>query len=120
MKIPYIPEDAPFNGDQKYWLAGFLAGLHSRLLVLEDKQQPAAGTSAAATTQLHILYGSQTGNAEALAQTAATSARAIDLLPVVQALGDLDLDVFATMRHVLIVTSTDAEGEMPDNAQLFW
>jgi sulfite reductase (NADPH) flavoprotein alpha-component len=93
MKIPYIPEDAPFNGDQKYWLAGFLAGLHSRLLVLEDKQQPAAGTGAAATTQLHILYGSQTGNAEAL---------------------------FATMRHVLIVTSTYGEGEMPDNAQLFW
>ncbi|MCX3309662.1 sulfite reductase subunit alpha [Pantoea vagans] len=120
MKIPYIPEDAPFNGDQKYWLAGFLAGLHSRLLVLEDKQQPAAATGAAATTQLHILYGSQTGNAEALAQTAAKSARAKGLVPVVQALGDVDLDVFATMRHVLIVTSTYGEGEMPDNAQLFW
>ncbi|ADD75584.1 MULTISPECIES: sulfite reductase subunit alpha [Pantoea] len=120
MKIPYIPEDAPFNGDQKYWLAGFLAGLHSRLLVLEDKQQPAAGSSAAATTQLHILYGSQTGNAEALAQSAAKSARAKGLVPVVQALGDVDLDVFATMRHVLIVTSTYGEGEMPDNAQLFW
>ncbi|WP_315309039.1 sulfite reductase subunit alpha [Pantoea vagans] len=120
MKIPYIPEDAPFNGEQKYWLAGFLAGLHSRLLVLEDKQQPAAGTGAAATTQLHILYGSQTGNAEALAQTAAKSARAKGLVPVVQALGDVDLDVFATMRHVLIVTSTYGEGEMPDNAQLFW
>ncbi|WP_182629903.1 sulfite reductase subunit alpha [Pantoea hericii] len=120
MKIPYIPEDAPFNGDQKYWLAGFLAGLHSRLLVLEDKQQPAAGTGAAATTQLHILYGSQTGNAEALAHTAAKSARAKGLVPVVQALGDVDLDVFATMRHVLIVTSTYGEGEMPDNAQLFW
>lgn len=120
MKIPYIPEDAPFNGDQKYWLAGFLAGLHSRLLVFEDKQQPAAGTGAAATTQLHILYGSQTGNAEALAQTAAKSARAKGLVPVVQALGDVDLDVFVTMRHVLIVTSTYGEGEMPDNAQLFW
>ena len=119
MKIPYIPEDAPFNGEQKYWLAGFLAGLHSRLLVLEDKQTaPAAGASA--TTQLHILYGSQTGNAEALAQTAAKAARAKGLVPVVQALGEVDLEVFTTMRHVLIVTSTYGEGEMPDNAQLFW
>ncbi|MDZ7279675.1 sulfite reductase subunit alpha [Pantoea eucrina] len=119
MKIPYIPEDAPFNGEQKYWLAGFLAGLHSRLLVLEDKQTaPAAGASA--NTQLHILYGSQTGNAEALAHTAAKAARAKGLVPVVQALGEVDLDVFATMRHVLIVTSTYGEGEMPDNAQLFW
>ncbi|MFJ5160748.1 sulfite reductase subunit alpha [Pantoea sp. NPDC088449] len=117
MKIPYIPEDAPFNGEQKYWLAGFLAGLHSRLLVLEDKQSaPAAG----ANTQLHILFGSQTGNAEALSQTAAKAARAKGLVPVVQALGEVDLDVFATMRHVLIVTSTYGEGEMPDNAQLFW
>ncbi|KAA5967533.1 sulfite reductase subunit alpha [Pantoea sp. M_9] len=119
MKIPYIPEDAPFNGEQKYWLAGFLAGLHSRLLVLEDKQTaPAAGASA--TTQLHILFGSQTGNAEALAQTAAKAARAKGLVPVVQALGEVDLEVFTTMRHVLIVTSTYGEGEMPDNAQLFW
>ncbi len=119
MKIPYIPEDAPFNGEQKYWLAGFLAGLHSRLLVLEDKQTaPAAG--GATNTQLHILFGSQTGNAEALAQTAAKAARAKGLVPVVQALGEVDLEVFATMRHVLIVTSTYGEGEMPDNAQLFW
>ncbi|ERK15196.1 Sulfite reductase [NADPH] flavoprotein alpha-component [Pantoea sp. AS-PWVM4] len=120
MKIPYIPEDAPFNGDQKYWLAGFLAGLHSRLLVLEDKQQAAPAAGAATTTQLHILFGSQTGNAEALAQTAAKAARAKGLVPVVQALGEVDIDLFATMRHVLIVTSTYGEGEMPDNAQLFW
>ncbi len=119
MKIPYIPEDAPFNGEQKYWLAGFLAGLHSRLLVLDDKQT-APSASAGATTQLHILFGSQTGNAEALAQTAAKAARAKGLVPVVQALGEVDLEVFTTMRHVLIVTSTYGEGEMPDNAQLFW
>ncbi|MDW8847572.1 sulfite reductase subunit alpha [Erwinia sp. MMLR14_017] len=119
MKIPYIPEDAPFNGDQKYWLAGFLAGLHSRLLVLEDNKQ-VAGTTAAATTQLHILFGSQTGNAEALAQNAAKAARAQGLVPVVQGLGEVDIEVFATMRHVLIITSTYGEGEMPDNAQLFW
>ncbi len=120
MKIPYIPEDAPFNGDQKYWLAGFLAGLHSRLLVLEDRPQVAGATGAATTTQLHILFGSQTGNAEALAQTAAKSARDQGLVPVVQALGEVDIDVFATMRHVLVITSTYGEGEMPDNAQLFW
>ncbi|QBR49308.1 sulfite reductase subunit alpha [Erwinia sp. QL-Z3] len=120
MKIPYIPEDAPFNGDQKYWLAGFLAGLHSRLLVLEDSKQAASGTSSAATTQLHILFGSQTGNAEALAQSAAKAARAQGLVPVVQGLGEVDIDVFATMRHVLVITSTYGEGEMPDNAQLFW
>lgn len=120
MKIPYIPEDAPFSADQKSWLSGFLAGLHSRLLVLDGNNQQAGGASPAATSPLHILYGSQTGNAEALAQTAAASARAQGMAPVVQALGEVDLDVFAAMRHVLIVTSTYGEGEMPDNAELFW
>ena len=120
MKIPYIPEDAPFNGEQKFWLAGFLAGLHSRLLVLEDKPQSGTSAAAAATTQLHILFGSQTGNAEALAQNAAKAAREQGLVPVVQGLGEVDIDVFSTMRHVLIVTSTYGEGEMPDNAELFW
>ncbi len=120
MKIPYIPEDAPFNGEQKYWLAGFLAGLHSRLLVLEEKPQAASHAGVTSTNQLNILFGSQTGNAEALAQSAARSARAKGLVPVVQGLGEIDIDLFATMRHVLIITSTYGEGEMPDNAQLFW
>ncbi|MEN4912633.1 sulfite reductase subunit alpha [Erwinia amylovora] len=120
MKIPYIPEDAPFNGEQKFWLAGFLAGLHSRLLVLENQPQAAGASASAATTQLHILFGSQTGNAEALAQSAARAARAKGLVPVVQGLDEVDIDVFATMRHVLVITSTYGEGEMPDNAQLFW
>ena len=35
-------------------------------------------------------------------------------------LGEVDIEVFATMRHVLVITSTYGEGEMPDNAQLFW
>ncbi len=121
MKVPFIPEDAPFSADQKSWLAGFLAGLHSRLLVIESSgQQPGSAGGAAAATQIHILYGSQTGNAEALAQAAANTARAQGLAPVVQALGEIDLDVFIAMRYVLVITSTYGEGEMPDNAQLFW
>ncbi|RMX06493.1 sulfite reductase subunit alpha [Corticibacter populi] len=121
MKVPYIPEDAPFSADQKSWLAGFLAGLHSRLLVLEGHGQQAGASAGAGTAaKVHILYGSQTGNAEGLAQSAAAVARSQGLAPVVQALGEVDLEVFATMRHVLIVTSTYGEGEMPDNAQLFW
>lgn len=120
MKLPFIPEDAPFNGEQKHWLAGFLAGLHSRLLVLEDKPQTASGGIAAVTSQLHILFGSQTGNAEAQAQNAAKLARANGLISAVHELNEVDIDVFTTMRYVLIITSTYGEGEMPDNAQLFW
>lgn len=121
MQIPFIPEDAPFNDDQRSWLSGFLAGLHSRLS-LQDVPGAAvvAGASAAAPTPVNILFGTQTGNAEAVALDAAAVATANGLAPVVQALDDVELETFAAMSHVIIVISTYGEGEMPDNAELFW
>ncbi|MCB5190947.1 sulfite reductase subunit alpha [Methylobacillus arboreus] len=114
MKTPYIPDDSPFNQDQKAWLAGFMAGLQTRLLNTAD-----AG-SGRGKPPIYILYGSQTGNAEGLAHTAGTSAKQHGLEPVVKALDEVELEEFSTMRRVMIITSTYGEGEMPDNAQLFW
>ena len=31
MELPHIPSDVPFTGEQKAWLAGFLAGLNTRI-----------------------------------------------------------------------------------------
>lgn len=113
--IPHIPEDAPFSSDQRAWLAGFLAGLNSRLVAGE-----AAIPVTAAAQPIHILYGTQTGNAEQVATDAAASARALGMAPEVRGLDDVDMAQLAAMRHAVIVTSTYGEGEMPDNAQLFW
>ncbi|MGV3549354.1 sulfite reductase subunit alpha [Rhizobium sp.] len=120
MKIPYIPEDAPFSGDQRAWLSGFLAGLHSRLSIDGDGTDVATSTQQKASSPIHILFGSQTGNAEGVAMDAANAARAAGMQPVVESLDDVDLARFAAMKRVLVVTSTYGEGEMPDNAQLFW
>ncbi|WP_425648081.1 sulfite reductase subunit alpha [Agrobacterium leguminum] len=119
MKIPYIPEDAPFNGDQRAWLSGFLAGLHSRAAIGLETSVAAAAPRAAASV-LHILFGTQTGNAEALAMDIAAAARAQGMQPVVTALDDVSMDSLGGMKRVIVVTSTYGEGEMPDNAQLFW
>ncbi|WP_318764516.1 diflavin oxidoreductase [Agrobacterium fabrum] len=119
MKIPYIPQDAPFNGDQRAWLAGFLAGLHSRTAIgLETSVAAAAPKSAASV--LNILVGTQTGNAEALAMDIAAAARTQGMQPVVTALDDVSMESLGSMKRVIVVTSTYGEGEMPDNAQLFW
>ena len=119
MKIPYIPEDAPFNGDQRAWLSGFLAGLHSRAAIGLETSVAAAAPKAAASV-LNILFGTQTGNAEALAMDIAAAARAQGMQPVVTALDDVSMDGLGAMKRVIVVTSTYGEGEMPDNAQLFW
>ncbi|WP_421400360.1 sulfite reductase subunit alpha [Agrobacterium fabrum] len=119
MKIPYIPQDAPFNGDQRVWLAGFLAGLHSRTAIGLETSVAAAAPKAAASV-LNVLVGTQTGNAEALAMDIAAAARAQGMQPVVTALDDVSMDSLGSMKRVIVVTSTYGEGEMPDNAQLFW
>ncbi len=118
MKIAYIPEDAPFNEDQRAWLSGFLAGLHSMNLAA----QPPAATAdlAAPRPPLRILYGTQTGNAEIVAGDAAAAAKAQGFDVTVSGLDEIALDEFAGLRYVLIITSTYGEGEMPDNAELFW
>ncbi|HEY0291083.1 MAG TPA: sulfite reductase subunit alpha [Hansschlegelia sp.] len=119
MTAPYIPDDAPFSGEQRVWLAGFLAGLHSRLLDASPVAQAAAG-AAAAKAPLHILFGTQTGNAEALANDAAAKARALGFEPKVLGLDDIEIETFAALERVVVVVSTYGEGEMPDNAHLFW
>ena len=106
-----IPVDAPFSAAQESWLAGFIAGI------------AAAGTKSAApapTTTVDVLFGTQTGNAESLADQLVAGATARGLGGRATALDDVSPEQLAGMSHVLVVTSTYGEGEMPDNAGLFW
>lgn len=106
-----IPVDAPFSAAQESWLAGFIAGI------------AAAGKKVAAsapTTTVDVLFGTQTGNAEFLADELVTGARARGLGGRASALDAVTPEQLAEMSHVLVVTSTYGEGEMPDNAGLFW
>ncbi|WP_247744948.1 sulfite reductase flavoprotein subunit alpha [Shimia sp. R11_0] len=118
-KVPYIPEDAPFSGEQKTWLGGFLAGLHSRLAT-------GAGAAAAPAAQaadvkhLDILFGTQTGNAETVAEEAAAMAKAKGFAPRLAEMDDVSMEQLATMQNLIVVVSTYGEGEMPDNAHQFW
>lgn len=119
MKVPYIPADAPFNDDQRSWLSGFLAGLHSRK-VMGLSGQVATATAPIQAKPLNILYGTQTGNAEGVANEAAALAKARGFAPNIQELDAIDMTALAAMETVIVVISTYGEGEMPDNAHIFW
>lgn len=118
-KVPFLPNDLPFNNEQKQWLGGFMAGLHSRLLVNEQSQAVAA---AAPVPQkpITIIYGSQTGNAESMAELAAEQASRLGMAPTVLDMDDADLQQLAQTERLLVVISTYGEGEMTDNAQNLW
>jgi sulfite reductase (NADPH) flavoprotein alpha-component len=114
MKTPHIPTNAPYSDTQRAWLSGFFAGMHTHMI------QSAGSINAADARVINILYGSQTGNAESVANDAATAAKAHGLKPVVKGMDEVEIDALAAMEYLLIVTSTYGEGEMPDNAQLLW
>ena len=117
-EIPMLPTDIPFSDEQKQWLSGFIAGLHSRLQVT----MPVAGTQAVAvaTKPITIIYGTQTGNAEGVAYDAAEVAKAQGLSPIVMDMDDIELADLANVERLLVVVSTYGEGEMPDNAAALW
>ncbi len=87
---------------------------------------PAAGVSDALNAvfagdrSLNILFGSQTGNAAGLAEKTAKLAVDYGLQPNIVDMDGFDPARLATMKRVMIITSTWGEGEMPDNADGMW
>ena len=117
MKAPHIPTDAPFSGEQRSWIGGFIAGLNSQRLLSGSYADAEPAKSA---TLMNVLYGTQTGNAEELANDAAVVANGRGYSSKLNELDAIDMVALSQMEHAVIVVSTYGEGEMPDNANLFW
>ncbi|OAH96779.1 sulfite reductase subunit alpha [Methylomonas methanica] len=114
MKAPFIPQNAPYSDTQRAWLGGFFAGMHSHML------HSAGSVNQADARTLHILYGTQTGNSESLANDAANAAKKHGLQPVVESMDEVEIGQLPQMQYLLIITSTYGEGAMPDNAEMLW
>jgi sulfite reductase (NADPH) flavoprotein alpha-component len=112
--VPFIPETAPFTPEQRAWLNGFLAGLHS-----SAPAEPAPAGSKNAEPLL-ILFGSQTGTAEGLAKKVAKESQPRGFAPKVLALNDFETANLAAAAKTVIISSTWGDGEPPDNAVNFW
>ena len=69
---------------------------------------------------LAILFGSQTGNAEELADSTKKLADKAGLDAKVYDMDGFGAANFANHKRILIITSTWGEGEMPDNAEDLW
>lgn len=65
---------------------------------------------------VHILFGSQSGNAQNLAYVIGESLDADGIANEVFDMGEIDPEEIHNMQKLLIVTSTYGDGEPPDNA----
>ena len=109
-----IPDFMPLSAEQRAWLQGYYAGM---AMQAEMSVSTGSGLSSFA---VDILIGTQTGNAEGLAEEMAMSLGGAGAQARMHQLDDVEMDALAEMENVLIIASTYGEGEMPDNAHMFW
>lgn len=105
------------------WISGFTAGLaYARAGgVAVDVALPAALPTARAEPagRIAIVYGSQTGNSRRIAERLGRAAEAAGLAARVYASGSYPLKDLARERLLVVVISTQGDGDPPDDARGF-
>ena len=66
---------------------------------------------------LLLIFGTETGNAEELAEDAAHMAKKYDLNPKVIDMEDITPEGISDSKRLIVICSTWGEGEQPVNAQ---
>ncbi|BCX50170.1 sulfite reductase [NADPH] flavoprotein alpha-component [Haloferula helveola] len=120
-----LPEHAPFSPEQRSAAASLLQGLTpgQRLwlagyLSAESGSETAAATPSA--SPLLVLYGTESGNAEALADLTAKQAKKRGFKPSVKNMADLSPADLAKAGKLLVIVSTWGDGDPPESATGFY
>jgi sulfite reductase (NADPH) flavoprotein alpha-component len=122
-----LPEHAPFSPDhrraidlalagldasQRFWLAGFLSAAPVGSTV------PAAAP--AGSLKLTVLYGTESGNSEKLADLSAKEAKKRGFQAAVKNMSDISPADLAKVENLLVIVSTWGDGEPPESATSFY
>ena len=107
--MPTLPANAPLARESRLWLDGLLGGLFSR-----------AQTMATPSPAVTLLWASQTGNAEALAERFAQRLREAGISVELSAMADFPASKLASTHTLALISSTFGDGDPPDNGEGFW
>src|SRR5271165_2392504 len=126
-----LPAGAPFGVDeisalnsifststaeQRAWLSGFLAGVQAANLTA----QPVPSAPPKARAPLTILFGTESGNAEALAARTRKSAAKLGFAVKLVDMADTTPAQMAEVPNLLLIASTWGEGDPPQRAIDFY
>ncbi|WP_038165912.1 flavodoxin domain-containing protein [Verrucomicrobium sp. BvORR106] len=120
-----LPEHSPFSPDQRrsiesliasfspaqrFWLGGYLSA---------GEAVPAAAAPATAV-KLTILYGTESGNSEKLADLSAKEAKKHGFQATVKNMSDIAPADLAKIENLLVIVSTWGDGDPPESATSFY
>lgn len=105
---------AELNPIQQAWVSGYLAANANTAALAGGAMSAPAATEAAALT---ILYGSQTGNAKAVATQLKEQAQSRGLAAKLVSMADYKPTALKKEKFISIVVSTYGEGEPPEDAE---
>ncbi|MFJ7951192.1 assimilatory sulfite reductase (NADPH) flavoprotein subunit [Lysinibacillus sp. NPDC096418] len=103
--------------EQKYWLNGYLSAPQATIDRIVEEGPP---TVAPVTKTVTILYGSQTGNSQGLAEKYAAALKQNDVEVTIASLAKFKPNNLKKTTNLLLVVSTHGEGEPPDQAIQFY
>ena len=126
---PVVPNTAPLSSekaaslnsllqglkpDQLLWIEGFISGLRS------SAGNTAAPEAKAVAPELTVLYGTESGNSEGLADLMAKAAKAKGFKAKAVNMADVKVAKLKEIENLLVIVSTWGEGDPPETATDFY
>ncbi len=121
-----LPEHAPFTSDQRKALDSLFSGLDPVQRGWLSGYLAASGSSAvampvpAAAGKLTVLYGTESGNSEALADRTVKAAKKRGFQAVMKNMSEISPADLAKATHLLVIVSTWGDGDPPESAVAFY
>lgn len=113
--------------DELVWMNGFLAGLLDQGTLSGGRPQNGSGAAAPSVTnaatqidKLTLLYASETGNAKSVATKFATATKKRGIKTKLASVEQYKLTDLAKEKYLLLVISTQGDGEPPITAVKFY
>jgi sulfite reductase (NADPH) flavoprotein alpha-component len=121
-----FPEHAPFTPDQRNALSALLPGLNATQKAWLSGFLAASGEAvvsspqAASSGKLTVLYGTESGNSETLADRAVKEAKKRGFAATMRNMADISPADLAKLPNLLVIVSTWGDGEPPETATAFY
>lgn len=100
--------------EQRMWLSGFLAG------GVDGADGTEVPVVAGVARTLTVLYGTESGNSEVLADVTAKAARKRGFKPRMVNMSEISPDELGGVERLLVIVSTWGEGDPPETAGAFY